>query len=158
MVREKLASQKLSSASCIWASSRGTNFSFEFWTLSAYSFYIFSSLQYSLISFSSQSPGSYFNPGFSSLLSEHLRCERSGSQPVGHYPPTGVPWDHRKTQIFALQFITVAKLQLWSSNKSNFMVGVTTTWGTVLEGHSIRKGENHCSRIKFTLNKYWSNF
>jgi hypothetical protein len=91
MVREKLASQKLSSASCIWASSRGTNFSFEFWTLSAYSFYIFSSLQYSLISFSSQTPGSYFNPGFSSLLSEHLRCERSGSQPVGHYPPTGVP-------------------------------------------------------------------
>ena len=32
-------------------------------------------------------------------------------------------------QIFTLQSITVAKLQLGSSNKNNFMVEVTTTWG-----------------------------
>ena len=28
-----------------------------------------------------------------------------------------------KTQIFTLQFVTVAKLQLWSSNNNNFMIG-----------------------------------
>lgn len=30
------------------------------------------------------------------------------------------PW---KTQIFTLQFMTVIKLQLWSSNQSNFVIG-----------------------------------
>ena len=39
--------------------------------------------------------------------------------------------------------ITVAKLQLWKSNENSFMVGVTTTCGTLLKGCSIRKAENH---------------
>jgi hypothetical protein len=52
---------------------------------------------------------------------------------------------NKKTpQICTLQFKTVAKLQLWSSNQSNFIVvGVTTIQGTVIKGHSIRKVENH---------------
>lgn len=41
----------------------------------------------------------------------------------GHLRPSG--------NIFTLQLITVSKLQLRSSNKSNSMVVVTTTWGTV---------------------------
>jgi hypothetical protein len=41
---------------------------------------------------------------------------------------------------------TVAKFQLWRRDKTNFMVGgVTTTQGTVLKGHSIRKVEKLCS-------------
>jgi hypothetical protein len=44
-----------------------------------------------------------------------------------------------------MQFITVAKLQLQSSNRNNVMVGgVTTTGGTVSRGLSTRKFENHC--------------
>lgn len=50
-----------------------------------------------------------------------------------------------KKHTFTMRFITTAKLQLWSRNKNNFMVGVTTTWGTVLKGHGIRKFENHCN-------------
>lgn len=42
------------------------------------------------------------------------------------------------SKIFTLWFRTAAKLQLWSSNENNVMVGVTT-WGTVLKGLSIRK-------------------
>lgn len=49
-------------------------------------------------------------------------------------------------QISTLQFITVDKLQLQSSNRNNFMVGATTTWGAVLKDHSIRKAENHWAR------------
>ena len=41
--------------------------------------------------------------------------------------------------IFTLPFITVAELKLRSSNKNNFKVGVTTTWGTVLKGCSISR-------------------
>lgn len=37
-------------------------------------------------------------------------------------------------------------LQLWSSNENNLMIGVSTTWGTIIKGHSIRKAENHCLR------------
>jgi hypothetical protein len=37
------------------------------------------------------------------------------------------------------------KFIVWSSNKSNFVVGVTPTWGTVLKGGSIGKVENHGS-------------
>ena len=33
--------------------------------------------------------------------------------------------DYGETQVFTLQFITVAKLQLGSSNKNNVMVGVS---------------------------------
>lgn len=42
------------------------------------------------------------------------------SQPVGHNPCTGYP----AYQIFTLRLITVAKLQLRSSNGNNFMVQV----------------------------------
>jgi hypothetical protein len=50
-------------------------------------------------------------------------------------------------KIFTLQFTTVARLQLWSSNENKFRVGgVTTTWGTVLKSHSITKVENHGCR------------
>ena len=43
-------------------------------------------------------------------------------------------------QIFTLWLITIAKLQLWS-NRIILYLGVTTTCGTILEGHSIRKLE-----------------
>jgi hypothetical protein len=36
-------------------------------------------------------------------------------------------------QIFTLQFIFQAKLQLWGSSENNFMIGVTTTWRSVLK-------------------------
>ena len=52
--------------------------------------------------------------------------------PLGCNPFTGVIY-----QIFTLQFITVAKLQLWSSNKINFIAGGQ---------HSMRKVEDYCSR------------
>ena len=35
-----------------------------------------------------------------------------------------------------------SKIQLWSPNKNIFWLEVTTTWGTVLKGHSIRIVEN----------------
>lgn len=55
--------------------------------------------------------------------------------------PTGVT-----CQIFKLQFITIAKLYLWSSSKIVFWSGVTAAWGTVLKDLSIWKVENHCDR------------
>jgi hypothetical protein len=45
--------------------------------------------------------------------------------------------------------MTVANLQLWSSNKNNFKVGGGgghQTGETVLKDHSIRKVENHCAQ------------
>lgn len=39
------------------------------------------------------------------------------------------------------KFIAVAKLQLYSSNENNVMVGVATACRTVLKGRSIRKVE-----------------
>ena len=51
-----------------------------------------------------------------------------------------------------LWFIMVTKLQLWSSNKNLILwLGVSTTWGTVLEGCSIRKVENYWSTVYETL-------
>ena len=47
-------------------------------------------------------------------------------------------------KIFTLWFTTVAKLQLWISSEILLWLGVPTTWGTVLKGHSIRKVEKHC--------------
>lgn len=45
-------------------------------------------------------------------------------------------------KILALQFITMARLPLWSDNENNFMLkGVATIWGTVLKGSSIREVE-----------------
>ena len=52
-------------------------------------------------------------------------------------------------KIFTLWFTTVAKLQLWISSEILLWLGVPTTWGTVLKGHSIRMVEKHCSRGYF---------
>ena len=49
-------------------------------------------------------------------------------------------------QIFTLQLITVAKLQLWRGNETILWLRVTTTWGTVLKSCSNRKVENHWFR------------
>jgi hypothetical protein len=55
-------------------------------------------------------------------------------------------------QMFILQFITVAKLQLWNGYKIILWVGgVTTTWGTVLKGYNIRAVENHCAKPRTCL-------
>lgn len=59
--------------------------------------------------------------------------------------PLGVKWHfHRGCLIlkFTLLLMIVAKLQVWSWNKNNFMVGVSTTWRTVLRGNSTGKVEN----------------
>jgi hypothetical protein len=45
----------------------------------------------------------------------------SGSQSMGCDPFGGLYIRHSAYQIFTLLLITVAKLQLWSSNKNNFM-------------------------------------
>jgi hypothetical protein len=50
-------------------------------------------------------------------------------------------------QILTLWFITVAKLQSWNRNGIIFWLRVTTVWGTILEGCSIRKVESCCCRI-----------
>lgn len=50
-----------------------------------------------------------------------------------------------KIQILLLWFITVEKLQPWSSNQNSFMAGVTITWEVGLKGHRIRRVENYCS-------------
>lgn len=47
-------------------------------------------------------------------------------------------------QMFTSWFLIVAKLQLWSSNNIILWLGVTTMWGTVLIGPSIRVTEKHC--------------
>ena len=51
-----------------------------------------------------------------------------------------------------LWFITVAKLQLWSSNEIILWLGVTTKWETVSKGHSLRKGKNNCSKTMVKVN------
>jgi hypothetical protein len=51
-------------------------------------------------------------------------------------------------QILKLQFIIVARLQLWSSSAMILWLRVTVIWGTVLQGHSVRKGKNYCSRAR----------
>lgn len=58
-------------------------------------------------------------------------------------PFPGVTWDHQKTQIFPLWFITAAKWQLWRRNENNFIVWGVTTWEIVLVGCRMRKVENH---------------
>ena len=42
-------------------------------------------------------------------------------------------------QIFTLKFITVTKLQLWSSSEIILWLWVSTTWGTALKCRSRRK-------------------
>lgn len=60
----------------------------------------------------------------------------------------------QESYIRYLQLLTEAKLQLWSSNKSNFMVGgVTTTQGTVeLKVFSIMLQSRAAMRKKWHLN------
>ena len=45
--------------------------------------------------------------------------------------------------MFTLQFMIVAKLLLWSSNKLILWFDVTTRQGVILKAHSIREIENH---------------
>jgi hypothetical protein len=45
---------------------------------------------------------------------------------------------YRSQQWQSYSYEVVMNIILW--------LGVTTTWGTVLKGHSIRKVENHCLR------------
>jgi hypothetical protein len=52
-------------------------------------------------------------------------------------------------QIFTFWFMIVAKLQLWSSNQNNFIVGGSAQyhiWGTLLKGHNLRKVGNNWPR------------
>lgn len=49
-------------------------------------------------------------------------------------------------QTSALQFIKVVKLQLWGSNKNNYMVGAVTTIFKVCD---FRQVESHCSSPSF---------
>lgn len=51
-------------------------------------------------------------------------------------------WQTSISKILTLQFNTIAKLQLW---RSIVLWSGITTWGTVLQNHSLRKAENHCS-------------
>lgn len=57
---------------------------------------------------------------------------------MGHNPFEGLRCP--AYQILTLQFITIAKLR--SSNKIILRLWVTTTWGTVLQGHSVREVAN----------------
>lgn len=71
----------------------------------------------------------------------------SGSQPGprtpwgSNKPFKGSPKNTRK-YIYIIVHNT-SKLQLWSSNKDNFVVGISTTQGAVLKGLEL-KVENHC--------------
>lgn len=56
-------------------------------------------------------------------------------------PFTRVAYDHWKTQLFRLLFITVAKLHL---RGKNIVMVVVTTRRTVLKGCTLREIENHC--------------
>lgn len=74
---------------------------------------------------------------------------KSASHPVhpepfrgSNNPFTGVSKDHPADQIFTLQLLTVAQLQLGSSNKNYFMVGGAAQHEIALKVRSIRKVEN----------------
>ena len=49
-------------------------------------------------------------------------------------------------QIYTLWHITVAKLQAWKSHRILLWLEVTTTWGTLSKGCSVRKVESRCQR------------
>lgn len=75
----------------------------------------------------------------------------SGSQPVAHDPlegwmtlSQGSPIKISTYQIFTLQLIKVAKLQVQYSNKIIVWLAVITTQGIVLNNRSFRKVKNHC--------------
>lgn len=69
-------------------------------------------------------------------------------------PFTWVTYQIYCNQMSTSWFITAAKWLLWSSNKNNVMVGVSTTWGTVLKGYSIRKAESH--RCSWNYTQLWA--
>jgi hypothetical protein len=60
----------------------------------------------------------------------------------------GVTSDHWKYQKFTLWLITVENYSYEVATKIILCLGVITAWGTLLRGHSIRKGENHGSKYK----------
>lgn len=87
------------------------------------------------------------------LISRRWRIstvENSRSQRVGRDPFEGQTTLSRGSHIwnpayhiFNIRFLTTAELELWSNNRNNLMVGITTTWEATLKGWSIRKVENH---------------
>lgn len=98
-------------------------------------------------------PNFFFHPGSISLIDfpvafqvKVIFCNNSLTQ----WSTTCESWTLWQTPISKIIYIMIhhrSKLQLWSRNENNFMLGwgVTTTWGTVLKDHSIRKVEDHCS-------------
>lgn len=48
-----------------------------------------------------------------------------------------------------------SKITVIMEKPSNFMVGVTTTLGSILKGSSIRKVENHCYTQIFTATLFY---
>ena len=64
------------------------------------------------------------------------------SKPVSRNPSYGSPRTIRK-QTFTLRFVTVQNYSYEVATKIILWLGVTTTWGTVLKGCSIRKVESH---------------
>ena len=88
-----------------------------------------------------------------------LNCGPNFSEGL-NIPFTGVAYQISTCQIFTLLFITVAKLQLWSSNENNFMVGgghhnmrnciktsQYTTWRITWKGCSTREIGNRWSSL-----------
>jgi hypothetical protein len=64
-------------------------------------------------------------------------------------PPWKVKWPSHRSQIWD-SYITIhnsIKITAMKKQWNNFMVGVTTTWGTVLKGHRIRKVEKQWHRV-----------
>ena len=62
-------------------------------------------------------------------------------------------------QMFPWRLITVAKLQLWSSNENNYKVAgvrVTTMWGTILKGCSIWKVEPYSPKASIAFTDFTS--
>lgn len=74
-----------------------------------------------------------------SLLHPDQRFSTCGSRPLSGGTSKGLRIRYLVHQIFILQFVTVTKLLLQSSRKNNFMLEVTTVWGTVLKDYSLRK-------------------
>lgn len=73
-------------------------------------------------------------------------------------PLEGVKWSFHSDCIsdiyITLCLIIEGKLQLWSSNKNNFMVGITPTWEAELKVYNIRKAENNCPKSSYFLPQY----
>ena len=81
---------------------------------------------------------------------EVLLCWNGSSRPVGCNLFWGYMTPIRKHQYVQ---VIVAKLQLWNISKIMWWLGVTTTWGTVLKGCSVRKVEKHLAKRNYS---WWS--